>query len=77
MSNVINQAVLSHTEVKAPARTLDLGINAIDSAVVRGPYLAGAIDLRATKIVVDGSVRGPYLAGAVDLRATKTILTVG
>ncbi len=68
-----NQAVLSRTEIKA-LQDLDLGINAIDPAVVRMPYAAGAMDLRATKTVLDASIRMPYAAGAMNLRATKTVL---
>ena len=80
--NTHNQAVL--TEVKALA-DLDLAICAVDTAVVRMPYAAGAIrmpyaagamDLRATKTVLN-AVRMPYAAGAMQLRATKTVLTVG
>ena len=52
MSNTFNQAVLSRAEVKAPARDLDLGINAVHTAIVRMPYCAGAMDLRATKTVL-------------------------
>ena len=77
MSTIRNQAVLSRTEVEAPLADLDLGITAIDAAVVRIPYYAGAMDLRATKTVINGAVRIPYYAGAMDLRATKTVLTVG
>jgi hypothetical protein len=82
MSNTINQVVL--TEVKTLA-DLDLGIYALDTAVVRMPYSAGAIrmpysagamDLRATKTVLN-AVRMPYSAGAMQLRATKTVLSVG
>src|SRR5579859_5879615 len=70
MSNTFNQAVL----VKALA-DLDLGINAVDTATVRMPYSAGAMDLRATRTVLDAaSVRMPYSAGAMNLRATKTVL---
>ena len=71
MSNTLNQAVLSRTEVKVLAE-LDLGINAINTDVVRMPYGAGAMDVRATKTVAP--VRMPYAAGAMDLRATKTVV---
>ena len=77
MTTSFTQAVLSRTDVKVPSRDLDLGINAIDTAVVRMPHAAGAMDLRATKIILDATVRMPHAAGAMDLRATKTVLTVG
>jgi hypothetical protein len=71
------------TEVSTLA-DLDLAIRALDTAVVRMPYSAGAIrmpysagamDLRATKTVLN-AVRMPYSAGAMQLRATKTVLAV-
>jgi hypothetical protein len=82
MSNTINQVVLS--EVKTLA-DLDLGICALDTAVVRMPYMAGVVrmpymagvmDVRATKTILN-TVRMPYMAGAMQLRATRTVLTVG
>jgi hypothetical protein len=76
MSISFTQAVLSRTDVEV-ARDLDLGINAIDTAVVRMPHAAGAMNLRATRIVLDAPVRMPHAAGAATLRATKTVITVG
>jgi hypothetical protein len=82
MSHTISQAVLA--EVKTLA-DLDLGISAIDTAVVRMPFAAGvmrmpfaagATQLRATKTVLN-PVRMPFAAGAMQLRATKTVLAVG
>jgi len=82
MSMTINQAVL--TEVKTLA-DLDLGICALDTAVVRMPFSAGALrmpfsagamDLHATKTVLN-AVRMPFSAGAMQLQATKTVLSVG
>lgn len=78
MSKSYNQAVLSRAEVQGPVQQdLDLGINAIDTAVVRVPWSAGATSLRASKTVLDASVvRVPWSAGAMNLRATKTIVRV-
>ena len=77
MSNIFNQAVMCHAKIKPPARDLDLDINAIDSAVVRMPFAAGAMDLRATKTVLGSAVRMPFSASATTLRATGTVLTLG
>jgi hypothetical protein len=77
MTISFTQAAKSRTDVKVPATDLDLGIKAISAAVVRCPHAAGAMDLRATRLVLDGAVRVPHAAGASTLRATKTVLTVG
>jgi hypothetical protein len=77
MTISLTQAVKSRTDVKVPATDLDLGIRAIDAAVVRMPHAAGAMNLRATRIVLDATVRMPHAAGAANLRATRTVLTVG
>lgn len=72
MSTIRNEAVLYRTEVTAPEAELDLGITAMDTAIVRMPYLAGAIDSSVVRMpylagAIDSAVvRMPYLAGAID-----------
>ena len=51
MSNVHTQAVQIRVDVKV-ADHLDLQIRAVDTAVVRLPFSAGAMDQRATKVVL-------------------------
>lgn len=77
MTISLTQTAKSRTDVNVPGADLDLGIKAISVAVVRMPHAAGAMNLRATRIVLDGAVRMPHAAGAATLRATKTVLTVG
>ena len=52
MSNTFSQAVMSRAEIKSPTRELDLSINAVGAAVVRVPFSAGAMNLRAPKTVL-------------------------
>jgi hypothetical protein len=77
-------SITTRTNVKVLA-DLDLGITALDTAVVRVPFSAGAmrvpfsagaVDLCATKTVLSAA-RVPFSAGAMSIRATKTVLTVG